>query len=113
MFLQDFNYEVKYRPGRCNSNADALSRCATVANNVQGDDDFAKLLKDEPIPPESEYYQVRGDIIKEGEALWIRIGNLHRKVIPRHRREEILSEVHQFGHFGIKKTFHLLETIFC
>ena len=57
MLLQDFQFEVVYRPGRLNGNADALSRCQTV-NTIftsSDDDDYSKLLRKEPISQSSPY----------------------------------------------------------
>ena len=61
---------------------------------------------------DSEYYRVREDLEVEGGTVWIKMPNRRRKVIPKNMRDDILAETHQLGHFGIKKTFNLLRTLF-
>jgi hypothetical protein len=108
MLLQEFDFEVKYKAGKLNGNADCLSRCMAV----QEDADYEKLLINGIIPVNSEYYPMRHSIYVDGDALWIRSAKGKRRVLPRGKREETICETHQMGHFGIKKTFALLQTLF-
>ncbi len=64
MFLQNFHFEVKYRPGKQNGNADALTQCAAV-RQPSTDPDFNKLLLNQPVNSESEYYRMQRDFTLE------------------------------------------------
>ena len=111
MFLQGFSFKVQYRPGKQNGNADALTRCAAVAQ-TNTDPEFQKLLAEEPINEHSEYFPMKHDLQVESNVVWINDKNRRRKVVPTHKRDEILAEAHQLGHFGVKKTYALLRTLY-
>jgi hypothetical protein len=85
-FLQGFNFNVQYRPGKLNGNADSLSRC--YAAQQEGEDrDYNKLLNGEPISTDSKYHRAVQDIFKEGDTLWIQMPKGKQKNIPSHARE--------------------------
>lgn len=111
MFLQSFQFQVQFRPGRLNGNADSLSRCALAVARVS-DPDYDKIVKGEIVGPDSEYNSARQDMISEGDTVWIKTPKGRRKVVPAHKREELLNNVHQLGHFGTKKTFMLMRMHF-
>lgn len=111
MFLQGFHFQVKYRPGKHNGNADALTRCGAISAAAD-DVDYNRILNGERVDSDSEYHRIQEDLVAEGGAVWITSGNCRRRVIPRHMRDDVLLETHQLGHFGIKKTFNLLRIMF-
>lgn len=124
-YMEQFDYEIQYRPGKLNIVADALSR-------VQ----IAHLRESCPIPVETDVI-IQGlhhdmdcknvidrlenkdaEIIKQGYKL--RKGLLYKSnqvYVPNHNdlRVQIMRQCHdsiQAGHRGIKKTIMLLERTF-
>jgi transposase InsO family protein len=114
MTLQDYDFEIKFRPGKENSNADYLSR-HTVAPIVAGEEDteYKLLLDGKKVPPHSPYNYMMGNIRMEAGELWlISKSGQRRKIPPPEGRERLVTEVHCLGHFGIRKTWKLISELF-
>jgi transposase InsO family protein len=122
MELQDYNFDIEYRPGSRMSHVDCLSRNPPVVksiNNVinitEADWLQAAQLQDE------ELLRIRGMLESKKcdpstksyfEHYTLRDGKLHRKVdngckwvVPRANRWQICKLCHDdIGHFGLEKT---------
>lgn len=118
-FLQSFNFVAKYKAGKANIVADALSRrhvlLATVDAKVLGfelikeyynlDPDFSEIIKANKIGSKDHFHQMEGFLFK---------GN--KLCVPKCPiRELLIREAHGgglAGHFGINKTVELLQEHF-
>ena len=139
MFLQQFNFDLKYKQGSKHTNADALSRQkpttppVSVITNISplsvSKDDLIQLQKED-----SQLSAVR-EHIEQGTTLpkcppgllrcYLQEGVLCRQykesstgaihvqfVIPQSLKDTIVKEAHGLGHLGIKKTLNIIKTRF-
>ncbi|XP_074298949.1 uncharacterized protein LOC141629936 [Silene latifolia] len=118
-FLQSFHFSSKYKEGKSNVVADALSRrhsllttlevrllgFETLKNYYQDDDDFGEIYRD------FKQGTVQGYVVQD-EFLFK--GN--RLCVPKHSiRELLVREAHEgglAGHFGVQKTLDVLQEHF-
>ena len=135
MFLQQFNFEIKYKKGSQHSNADALSRqppistltcdstlLASTAELIQSqqEDPRLSLIRDHveqgtPLPkcpPGLRKCFIHDGILcrsyKESST-----GTEHVQiVVPDVLKDTIMRETHGLGHLGIKKTLNTIKTKF-
>ena len=136
MELEEYDYEIKYIAGKKNVKADALSRnrdanadqpesafedkiyaVDSVSFSDQLREEQAKddviaaavkcILQDKPITS-GRLKRVQNQLRVE-EGLLKKSG---RPVVPAALRSYILSEIHNTGHFGVEKTYGLLQRRF-
>ena len=139
MFLQQFNYDLKYKQGSKHTNADALSRQQPTPVPVSTLSNVSPLLvsKDDLIHHQKEDTQLSAvrEHIEQGIALpkcppglhrcYLQEGVLYRQykesstgtthvqfVIPQSLKETVMKEAHGLGHLGIKKTLDIIKTRF-
>eukprot|EP00794_Sanderia_malayensis_P005342 gene5342-6012_t len=140
--LEEFDYEVVHKPGNLMQHVDALSRAPVLAIQVStwSTSELLKLQEDDvdlsvvkswitdgcrPDEKPVEGSDELKTLYSVFPVLSIRDGLLCRKwkdetetekhqiVLPKAIRDKILEEVHiQVGHFGISKTFDMLQQRF-
>ena len=136
MFLQQFNFDIKYKQGSKHVNADVLSRKPSPTSSISvltselplftSVSDLIKAQKEDP-----QLARVRA-AIEQGKAIldgppglrqcYIQDDILCRPfkdsstgytrtqfVIPQVLKEVILKEAHGLGHLGIKKTLDIVK----
>lgn len=137
MFLQQFNFDIKYKKGSTHTNADALSRqpsppVSAVIDQSQLPAKVSELIKaqmEDPlvgplyshlsegtplpkVPPGLSHCFLESGVLcrqyKESATGTIHIQN----VIPKALQETVLREIHSLGHLGIKKTLDAVKTRF-
>ncbi|XP_052736727.1 uncharacterized protein LOC128197915, partial [Vigna angularis] len=110
-FIEQFTYVIKYKKGKSNVVADALSRkinlLATLGAQILGfnnilelysqDPDFAHIYEECLNKPQGGFYVKEGYLFKEGK-ICIPQGS-HRKLLVKETHEGGLM-----GHFGVEKT---------
>lgn len=116
LLLQEYSFEVCYRPGSQNGNADALSRLILhpLSTWSQTEDEDYKRILENPRQAEGSDYDGNGSskIYKRNGKLWILINGVERLVVPKDRREIVVEEVHSIGHFGVQKTVSMLKELY-
>ena len=112
LFLQEYQFEVQYRPAKFNGNADALSRASTVQaiSHPESDEGYQCLLRDVPVPISSSYSRHQHKMFVRDKVVWIRCKHGNKRVIPSYERNRLLAAVHGLGHFGVRKTTALVAT---
>lgn len=113
MYLQDYQFDVVYRPGRSNGNADALSRCPTL-NTIfvdSFDEDYGRLVRSESLPQSSPYARFASNLCVHDHKVWFGARGFQTECIPKQNRARLLSNIHGMGHFGINKTFKLVRSV--
>ncbi len=130
LFLQPFNLNIKYRPGKSNQNADSLSRAPVNAITVglsmvddwiaaQKEDTFCKevfkTMAEETNATEQRGPQLR-DISKDDGFIFLPnklLANASGKiVVPAKLQKEIMTRYHDHklaGHFGMTKTLSTIR----
>ena len=130
LFLQPFNLSIKYRPGKCNQNADSLSRAPVNAITVQSimvddwvtaqkEDTFCQqILKDlEKATSQTEQGGPQLRDITSDDNFQILPNNLlanasGKIVVPAKLQKEIMIRYHDHklaGHFGVTKTLSIIR----
>jgi hypothetical protein len=127
LLLQEYTFEIKYKPGKDNINADILSRieleCSAITleddwyndeniKELQSKEEYIKVIK-EKINKEGNY---NGYCIKEGIVFKTRNENKPydspdclRLMVPKCLISEVLTLCHDDmsgAHLGLKKTIH-------
>jgi hypothetical protein len=112
MLLQDYDFQVEYRPGKINLNADSLSRLPLAASLVPVDNDYGTLLSGGQVQSSSSYNPYISQITLEGGDLWFHKCGHKLKIPKPEERARLVRSVHCLGHFGISKTTKLLKELF-
>jgi len=139
MFLQQFNFDIRYKQGSKHGNADALSRqqptlasVSTVTNEspliVNKDDLIQAQKKDTQLLVVCEHIEhgttpskcppgLRHCYLQEGvlcrQYKESSTGTTHVQfVIPQSLKDTIIKETHGLGHLGVKKTLDVIKTRF-
>ena len=135
MFLQEFNFEIKYKKGSQHSNTDALSRQPPISTltcdstllastdeliQSQQEDPQLSLIRDHveqgtPLPkcpPGLRKCFIHDGILccsyKKSSTGTVRV----QIVVPDVLKDTIMRETHGLGHLGIKKTLDTIRTRF-
>ena len=127
MYLQQFNFNIKYKQGCTHTNADALSRqpppsVSTVTDDLQlpnGSTELIKAQHDDPLlgalldhfskgTPMPKTPGLRHCFVENGvlcrQYKESATGIMHTQyVIPETLRATVLRETHNLGHLGIKR----------
>ena len=136
MELEEYDYEINYIPGKKNVKADALSR-NRGANKNQPDSAFEEKIysvdnvsftnqlkeeqsKDDVISAATKCILgnkpiTSGRLKRVQNQLRVENGVLQksgRPVVPAALRNYVVSEIHNTGHFGVDKTYGLLQNRF-
>ena len=132
LFLQQFNFEFKYRPGSMLQNADTMSRitatiskCSSSLNSIS-----EAQSKDDQLLPAIKALQ-NGESLPQKIApglhrTFLHSGALYRQfqksstspcaaqlVVPTSMRDTVLTQLHnQAGHLGISKTLEKVKERF-
>ena len=111
--LQEFDYKIEHRSGIRMRHADALSRYPVVLQirdallerlrQAQGADEKTTAIKR---VLETGIYE---DYLIEGGLLYREREGTKLLVIPKGMQREIISQAHELGHFGLKKTQELIN----
>ena len=135
MFLQQFNFEIKYKKGSQHSNADALSRQPPISTLTCDSTLLASTAKLIQFQQEDPRLSLIRDHVEQGSPLpkcppglrkcFIHDGILCRSykesstgtehvqiVVPDVLKDTIMRETHGLGHLGIKKTLDTIKTKF-
>ena len=136
MELEEYDYEVKYIPGPKNVKADALSRNRSANDEQppsQFDDkiyavdrrDFVDELRDEQSKDDVIATAIRcindnkpiekGRLKRVQKQLRVENGLLKksgRPVVPAALRHFVVAELHNTSHFGVEKTYSLVQDRF-
>ena len=119
--MSELNYDVTFRPGKDNANADILSRDIAAMVLLIDYDKIKEYVKDNgKIVNDTETGVTKFSITKGNEIwsttldgkLWhqVKWWDNPRLVIDNdNEKKEILSAVHANGHFGFKKCYHHLQ----
>ena len=139
MELEEYNYEISYRPGIQNALPDYLSRIPRqpIDDHIQDEDIFEakvftiqhtsgrlsimnKRQKEDPVTSLATEQLRRGKVV-QGQLRRVN-AHLHleqdvlffdaRIVIPKSEQEQVLREVHAAGHFGQARTLESLRRNF-
>jgi hypothetical protein len=121
--LQEFTFEVKYRPGARMKHADALSRNPSATNAVeeeilrieQADWVLSGQLTDQKIKDIHKSYlnyrkpKQNSKRLRDGRVYRITARGI-QWVVPRGRRQQVVRAAHDdFGHFAMEKTLYRLS----
>ena len=139
MFLQQFNFDIKYKQGTKHVNADALSRQPPVSASISTVTYGSPLLADTDKLIQSQKQDLQlspiYDHIEQGTPLpkcppGLRHCFLHNGVLCRHYKEPstdmvniqfvipqvlrdtVIKETHGLGHLGIRKTLDVIKSRF-
>ena len=139
MFLQQFNFDIKYKQGTKHVNADALSRQPPVSASISTVTYGSPLLADTDKLIQSQKQDLQlspiYDHIEQGTPLpkcppGLRHCFLHNGVLCRHYKEPstdmvniqfvipqvlrdtVIKETHGLGHLGIRKTLDVIKSTF-
>ena len=138
--LEEYDYEIIYRPGAQNLLPDYLSRVpgkpidALVQDETKFEDkifvaelvgqrmvDIRKDQRDDPVVPSATEQLIKEGCVRTGQLkkvtkhLEVRNWLLYfgeRLVIPKNTQTKIISDVHAAGHFGNARTLQLLKRSF-
>ena len=112
--LAEYQYTIKYKPGRKNTNADALSRVATNQISNSSETDYCKEEFSKAQDDDSEISLIKANLESDWSFSQI-VGLLYKTkphgkviVVPQSIREKVLK-IYQNdvggGHLGFKKTW--------
>ena len=118
-FLAEFDYQLKYKPGKANVIADALSRKAELSSLTLSQPESLLITRIKEGIDKDPTTQNLVKLACEGKTRWfwedngllLTVGN--RIMVPRHGnlRREIIKECHDSqwaGHPGVARTLALL-----
>ena len=114
--LSQYNFDIKYIPGKNNQESDCLSRCPVIESF--DDKEHIKIVnlleKQELIDYQTKY---RDNIGKEYEIendLFVKVkNNFHKIFVPNELEYKLLDKFHkEFGHIGAKKMLALIASSF-
>ncbi|GFS81504.1 transposon Tf2-11 polyprotein [Trichonephila clavipes] len=116
LFLEDFNYEIIYRPGKQMGHVDCLSRypvmtitydeITTKLANCQRNDEYINSLKTLLENKQINDFVVKNDVLYKIE------NNNDVLVVPQQIQTEIVKNIHCKGHLGINKTESMVKQSF-
>ena len=113
--LSEFNFEIKYREGELNANADFLSRNEFIPFEMEC---FMTIIKDkneflnyQSDDPDYEKWKLNlNSFIDEKDGLlYEKHNSRNRLFVPNKLREFILSEFHKIGHLGFNKMYERIS----
>lgn len=113
LYLQEYNFTIRYKKGKENVVADLLSRDVAVVKNAhqRGDDiydnrDLKTFLRKREMPT-SLKTKTANKIKRLAEGMELKDGVLYhygREIPKKEARSDIVTRMHQMGHYGIQST---------
>lgn len=117
VLLQEFDYDIKYKPGKSNVVSDALSRLWSIRDDMNNWQEFEKFLvyfvthkvhDPEAIADGRLTRSMKGRITKMAQHMSIDehgvLSHKGRPVPNATERKEIVEKMHLLGHYGIEPT---------
>lgn len=114
MYMQDFNFSVIHRKGTQMRHVDALSRYAVMIASVEddlssrlkraqrSDDHILAILEILKSHPYENFKLINNVLFKEEKGLDL-------LVVPKLMEKEIITKLHEKGHFSTTKTMHRIQ----
>lgn len=110
MELEEFDYEIKHRPGSQMKHVDALSRCALLVQNKVTDTIKECQQKDDYLQTITKVLELQPykDFVMQGGVLMKCVNGKNVVVVPSGMAKDIIQRVHDNGHFAVKKMSEII-----
>lgn len=130
--IQEFDFEIKYKPGHSMSHVDALSRNPLPYESDIGQDTIpfilrisqedwlltlqlndSESLRLRKILEDTEYSDVKKNYVLKNNRLFRKVGDELKWLVPKHARFQLCKINHDdIGHFGLEKTLDKISKDF-
>lgn len=106
IILEEFDYKLEHRSGDCMKHVDALSRfpvmmiedtMLALIKNEQEKEGRLRVINQLLINEHYEDYSIENGLLMK------KLGDKNVVVLPSSMNHDIISKVHENGHFGVKK----------
>lgn len=117
IYLQDFEFQVEYRPGEKLKHVDCLSRypqqimlvsseISARIKKAQANDTMIKAVAEVLSSRPYDAFKMKAGI------MYKTINGNDLLVVPKVMEKEIITNAHNFGHFAVQKTLHSVQQNF-